>query len=186
MTFFEDCDGIDGPLAGWQFGDTSRRLEVVGNRCSTNRDTARYAGAALHGLVLSGDFEIAARITAPKITSDGGVNVWLLNAAGDGWGFFVGNAVHIQKITAFTHANVTNVGVPGEATAGTRQSVIRLTRDGATGLISAYLDGEPWGHVTDTDHLDVGPQVVVFLRNVRSPQYETSIDDLLVTSKIRS
>ncbi len=163
-----------------------RRLEVVGNKCSTNGNTESYGGAAYHGLDLSGDFEISARITAPKITSDGGVNVWLLNESGNGWGFFVGNAVHIEKLTAFDFLNVTNIGVPGEATAGMRSSVIRLTRDGATGLVSAYLDGQPWGQTTDTDRTNVGGRVVVILRNLHSPAYETTIDDLRVSSTILS
>jgi hypothetical protein len=181
--FVEACDQADGPLAGWQSDPRRPAIQVVRGRCSTEHNTSPHAGRATHGLDLSGSFSIEARVVTPKISGDGGVNIWLLDATGNGWGVFVGNAVHIQKITAYEQTNVTNVGVPGEATTGVRSAVVRLTRDGATGVISAYLDGQPWGHITETGRVDVGSTVVVILQNAHSPAYETELDDLRVTNE---
>lgn len=179
-SLFWDFTQSDGAPTGWTGGVAAQDLTVVSNKLSTAGSTTLRGGAYTHALTLDGDFEINAVITHPKIVGHGGVNVWLIDGAtGNGWGFFVGNSLHIQKVTGGTQSNLTNDGVPGEGTSGVITQTYRLRRVGTT--ISSWAGGVQVASITDAAYSNVGDTIFVTTQNTQAPTYETTLDDLMVS-----
>lgn len=188
----ESFTQADGNLAnGWTndsgLGAADPIVQVLSNKGSTNGTTANYIALKVHGLSItatSAVWQLDADISAPLIVNDGGVTLCMINTDTvtpdlSGLGFFVGNALHVQKFAAngsFTHP--TNVSRPGEASAGVLANHITMTH-AANGDINMYLDGAAWGFINDTT-AHAGTSFYLSLSNATSPTNETTIDNIFL------
>jgi hypothetical protein len=190
--FVEDFNRPDGDIGSpWNnssgLGGTNPILKIVSNRgASLGSSTAIFDTYALHGLNLTGTtWQIDCDCNAPLIVGNGGVTVGLIDSGGGGgYGFFCGNAVHVQRFLVgggFDHP--TNVGRPGEGNAGLLFSHITMTH-ASNGDISMYLDGQAWGAVNDTTVSASGDILYVSAFNTTSPTDETTLDNLVVSNSI--
>jgi hypothetical protein len=153
--FFDDFWQNDGAPEGWITppGPTNGPLTVVDGRMTTPAgSTTKHDGAFVHGVDVSGDWEIIINFdaTGGTVEDDGGVAVMLVSGGLVGWGLFIGDYQtttthdmqwHIQRwySIAGAHDNVTNNG--GHPTNG----VIRLTYTDAT----STLRQEMWNPTSD-------------------------------------
>lgn len=162
-------------------GGTDPPIKVISNVGSTDNSTGFFVSIVFHGLnISSGEWQIDCDCTAPLISGDGGVTIGILSSTDHtGYGFFVGNAVHVQRFFAdgsFDHP--TNVGRPNEHDPGVQTDHITMTR-ASNGDIQMYLAGAPFGNTNDVSLTGNGDMIVVTLFNTTSPTNETSIDNLV-------
>lgn len=191
-SFTETFTQANGALAnGWSddsdLGGTDPMVQVISNRGSTSSSTSEHVAHKLHGLTVSGDWQIDFDCFAPLIIGDGGINVWLVsNSTFQGWGVFVGNAVHIQKIAVGGgQTNLTNDGRPNEGTPGNQQNHITMTHRGSDGFMEVFVDGVSWNSTTDNSQ-SAGNMVFLDLQDLNSPTTECWIDNLVVQDFIGS
>lgn len=179
-----DFTQANGAASGWTVG-AGGGLIVTSNKISSDSNTTR-SGYRAHGLALASDiFQIDVDIDAPLIVGNGGANVWLLNSGTfNGWGIFVGNAVHIQKVTGGIQSNLSNWGRPGEGSAGNLANHLKFTRT-AAGDMEVDLDGSWWGVASDSAYpASTLDSVILMVRNAGSPTYESTIDNLVISDAI--
>jgi hypothetical protein len=180
-TFIEQFNQPDGPLEnGWSVDGTNLPIEVIDRHGSTKGSTEPFVSFKRHGLDLtSGVFELSFDGFTSLVVGGGGISVLLLDSSNfAGYGLFVGNAMHVQRWNpGGTRDNITNDGRPeeGSGSAGAR---FTLTRD-ADGTFREYLDGKPYGSVTDTVR-SPGDVVVISIYHSSSPTVETTIDNLRI------
>lgn len=174
---YYDFTQADGVASGWTQGGTNN-LQVVSNKCSTTANSD-FAGFRAHGLTL-GDFDIHATVTHSRNVDQGGINVFLMDPSGNGWGFFAGNALHIQKWTAQVNVNQSNDGLPGEGTGGVGTDDIRLTRVGST--ITSYINGGQASQITDAAYSTGLTNLVAMLYTTIGTA--NTIDDLMVSDVV--
>lgn len=173
---------------GWStdaaFGGSDPIIQVVSNKGSTNGSTTLLAAVKAHGLTLTGNWQLDVDFSGPLIIGDGGLSFAVVsNSTFNGYGFFVGNALHIARYDSFSITYVTNFGRPNEGTAGVQANHVTLTRTSA-GVFNAYLDGTSWGSITDTTYADAGNVVVLSINNATAPTNNTTIDNVVVQDSI--
>jgi hypothetical protein len=190
-TFTENFTGTeDANLAnGWAsdaaFGGSSPLPVYKSNRGSTNNNTAIHVAWKLHGLTVSGDWQIDFDMTAPAIIGNGGVAVVLAsNTTFQGWGVFLGNAVHVQKYNVGgTHSNLTNINRGHEGEAGTWPNHCTFTHRGSDGFMEVFLDSVSWANTTDNTQ-SAGNMCYFSIQDATSPTNEAWIDNLVVADAI--
>lgn len=178
-----DFTQADTAAIGWSPGAGSA-LHVVSNQLSTTI-SGTQDGIRLHGLSLaSEEFQLDLDLDAPLNVGEGGVYIWLMSAIGNGYGFFCGNAAHIQRITSGVQTNLTNVGRPGEGGGGHLANHVTLTRT-STGDMEILLDAVSWGTINDTTHLTSGcTYMYLGMRSTNSPTFETTVDNVVLSDTI--
>jgi hypothetical protein len=189
-TFTEDFTGTNDALLanGWHddstFGGSSPMVVIESNRGSSHNNTVIHAAWKLHGLTLaSHDWQVDFDMFGPLPIGNGGVSLLLVsNTTGQGWGLFVGNAVHIQKkAVGGGNSNLTNIDRPGDT--GSLQNHVTFTHRGSDGYMAVYLDGNLFADTTDNTQ-SAGNMVYISLQDTSSPTTEAWIDTLVISDTI--
>lgn len=178
-------DQADGNASGWTNPGAANTLYVKNNMVSTNNSTAQYGGYVATPIDTSGDWRIDIEVVTTVNTTEGGLNVWLIDGTGYGYGFFVGNAMHIQRVDPpGVQTNLSNDAVPGEGTGIFLPSWMSMTRRASDGYMETFRNGVHMGNATDTTYSGPYGLLLVLAYSSSSPTLETTANNLLVSAAL--
>lgn len=183
----------DGVASGWTATSglgaaTTTNLTVSGNQVkSVGQHTAGQGsgGYKTHSLNITGstDWRIDVQVDTALYSTYGGINVIFANlASGNGYGFFVGNAMHVQRYAAGVSTNLTNDGLPGSNVNTTDHAANWLTLiHKANGDMETLLNGVHLGSITDTTHAAVTFDTLVGYNYSNISGFDSVLDNLLIS-----
>lgn len=181
----------DGNLAApWtdtsSIGGTAGIIQVRSNKGTTVSTTAITEAIVTHGLDLSaGNWQVDCDVIAPLDISGGGVTFECVTVGSGGYGFFVGNAIHIYSIDAAgAQTQLSNDSRPGGGGAHAMlQNHVTLTH-ASNGDLKSYLDGVLIATRNNVSFPSNGTMLYLSIYDTSSPTDETKIWNFVFSNVI--
>lgn len=172
---------VDGAASSPWGAGAQTRVRVVSNRfCNDTSASTGEDAIATHGITATGNWQVSFWFNGTDVIAHGGCAIAMIGiGSGNGWGIFVGNAIHIRKFTAGVQgANLTN-----DARTDTGDIYVEWSNNETTGVRTVFINGVSWSTVTDTA-FDGGDTVQVLVESDDYPTRNTMMWGLRIQDSI--